>query len=561
MKKLLCIMISAIMIVGIFSSLPLSSLAASQKVKLKKSSATLKIKKKNGKTVYGSTTIKIKKAKGVKINKVTYKSSSKKIAMVTSKGKVTAKKQGSAKISVKVKYKYKKKTYKKALTFNVIVKDLRTAAPTASTEAPTEPASTEVTQPTAPTQETEPATQSPTEGNNTVALNIVSNPTNTKYSFEDTEFLKKLSKFSNKLYTMTAQEENGNYTMSPVSVYMAVSMLYAIGNDDVKSDVKELTGMQDGDFASTGDLVRYLSRTRDYNGTTITQLNLTNSIWLNTGLQTDPNVLNSLASDYFCNAFETPFYADNQAANQAIRDFIKNNTNGLIDQNFNIPKSTLFTMINTLYFKDLWSTEYLNMTTEQRNFNYADGSSKTLEFLSSDYIDGQIQETDTSRYFYTTTSAGYKVKLILPKNGCTLKQAMSAENLNTINQDTEFNEIDSNNAYHYTCCIFPSFKVESSTPLAEVLTKNKQLENAFGGFTSPLVSSDIVLSDIVHRVVLDVNKKGVEGAAVTLFQYAGATPPDETVKIYHDFVLDKNFGFIITDKSDVVLFEGQITNP
>lgn len=68
MRRFLSILISAVMIAGMFTSLSLGTSAVTKKAKkvsLKKSSATLKIKTKNGKTVYGKTTVKVKKAKGV----------------------------------------------------------------------------------------------------------------------------------------------------------------------------------------------------------------------------------------------------------------------------------------------------------------------------------------------------------------------------------------------------------------------------------------------------------------------------------------------------------------
>lgn len=97
MKKFICILISAIMVASVFTALPLSAAAATRRVSLKKSSATLKLTKKNGKTVRGTTTIKVNKLKGVSIKKVTYRSSNSKIAAVNKNGKVTARKRARQK--------------------------------------------------------------------------------------------------------------------------------------------------------------------------------------------------------------------------------------------------------------------------------------------------------------------------------------------------------------------------------------------------------------------------------------------------------------------------------
>ncbi len=552
MKKAISIILSLIIAASVFTVLPLESMAAKKKVSLKKTSATLKISKKNKKNVYGSTTIKVKKAKGVSIKKKTYKSLNKKIAKVSSKGKVVAKKKGNTKIKVTVKYKYKKKTYTKKLYFKVKVKDTRKKTTTPTT--PSEPAK--------PYQPKEDELDSEANIENCKALNNVSTPTGNSDTMNDAEFFGKLSKFSNKLYEMAAKEQNENYSLSPVSIYMAVAMLHSIGDDTVKSEIEDLTEMSIGDIAKTGQLFKHLTKKySSFGGETVSRVNLTNSIWLNEGLETDEATLNTLASDFYCNAYETQFRKNNTAANQAVRDFIKHNTNGLIDQNFDIPADTLFALINTLYFKDIWDEEIEKLNTEQRDFKIGDTKEKR-EFILGKYIEGQIQETDCSYYCYSKTAHGYKAKFILPKDGYTLKQAMSAENLNKINEDKEFNHIGTDGkTKHYTRCIFPSFKIESATPLKKILAQNNLLQHAFCNYTSPLVDIPLQVSDIKHKVVIDVNKEGIEGAAVTMIISKAGTAFDQTPKKYHDFVLNKNFGFIITDPSDVVLFEGQVTNP
>ncbi|MDE6060358.1 MAG: serpin family protein, partial [Clostridia bacterium] len=61
--------------------------------------------------------------------------------------------------------------------------------------------------------------------------------------------------------------------------------------------------------------------------------------------------------------------------------------------------------------------------------------------------------------------------------------------------------------------------------------------------------------NIQHVTDLTVNKKGIEGAAVTVIKGAMSSRPAE-IKL--DFVIDKAFGFIITDRDNVTLFSGVV---
>ena len=171
-QKYLSIMLVIALVIGL---LPVQAEAASD-VRLSKKSVTLNITQYNNKTTYGKSTITVKKSKGITLTKVAYKSSNKKVAIVTSKGKVTAKKKGDTKITVTVKYKKDNKSYTKKLTYKVKVKvvnkkvkqttQARTEKST-TTEKPTTPTTTEKQITTEkkteqPTNQEEVTTQQPT---------------------------------------------------------------------------------------------------------------------------------------------------------------------------------------------------------------------------------------------------------------------------------------------------------------------------------------------------------------------------------------------------------------
>ncbi|MCR5690697.1 MAG: Ig-like domain-containing protein [Eubacterium sp.] len=179
MKSKRCLAILLAIVITVSGSMGTGGQEARAKGKtlwLKKSSASLKITGSKEKSKYGTAQISVKKAKKVKIKKISFKSKNKKVATVNSKGKVTAKKAGSTKIKVLVKYKYKykkkkkaKKTLKKTFYYKVTVKDQRktttstktTATPKPATKAPVVTASPKPTnKPTAsPVPTAEPLTK------------------------------------------------------------------------------------------------------------------------------------------------------------------------------------------------------------------------------------------------------------------------------------------------------------------------------------------------------------------------------------------------------------------
>ena len=703
MKKFVSIALSVVMAAGVFSIVPTSASAAGAKVSLKKSSATLKIEKKKGKTVYGCAKIRLKKSKGVSVKKITYKSADGKIAKVSKKGKVTACKKGDVKISVNVRYTFNKKSFNKKLTFKVKVKDTRKKAKKVNkhavivtpatekqlateatepetvteTEAATVPEDTvpettvteaAVTETAAPSTEateekveytfyndypalTEPATSedvwgdtshceitTPSYNPNPYPAGVETDPYGYTFATEETEpttavesetesapmatapatavpapvtFEERLSAFSNKLFAMTSAEVDDNYVFSPTSVYLALSLLHAIGDDNVKKDIEDFIGVDGSELSDTANLISKLER--EYTDRrsisddpkVVGEVKLSNSVWLDENVKPDVNedTLKKLVDDYNCQIKEAPFKNDNQAANELVREFVKEQTKGVIDMDFGIPPETLFSLINTLYFKDIWNFEN-DLDTLDRVFHTDEGD-KNCEFLEGYYFDGQVQSTEKCDYFYTTTANGYRFTFVVPKDGYTLEDVMTGDNLYQVNQDKEFDDYELVNEtftpeefyneygeyadmyydeiekayenvteegpiitipieyYYETRCVFPSFTIASSTPLLDVLTESGCLKSAVAAFNSPLLDTmPLRVDNIFQKAKIEVNKKGAEAAAVTIIDIApGCCLEPITVHKYDTFYVDKGFCFLLTDNSGTILFEGKVVDP
>ena len=73
---------------------------------------------------------------------------------------------------------------------------------------------------------------------------------------------------------------------------------------------------------------------------------------------------------------------------------------------------------------------------------------------------------------------------------------------------------------------------------------------------SPLVNGQTWCDGVLHTAEINVDRRGIEGAAVTVIPGAGAPGPDEYEEVYLDYVVDRAFGFIITDSYGVNLFSG-----
>ena len=112
---------------------------------------------------------------------------------------------------------------------------------------------------------------------------------------------------------------------------------------------------------------------------------------------------------------------------------------------------------------------------------------------------------------------------------------------------------------HYnTRCLFPEYKAECDLGIAPVL-RELGVQALFGECDfSPLTKSAVTVDSVRHVAKLTVDKRGIEGAAVTVLPAAGAPGPGEYEEVYRDFVVDGAFAYVIANPYGTTLFSGVV---
>lgn len=140
-----------------------------------------------------------------------------------------------------------------------------------------------------------------------------------------------------------AYTQGDNFAVSPLSVYMALSLAAECAKDETKAEIlAALNTNESGLRRDYSALYRSLEaeyRTSEYDGNKLIGcVDLSNSVWVDSLIPAKQNCLDILASDFYCTSYSADFYLDNQAANAAVREFVKEQTRGLVDQDFALPE-------------------------------------------------------------------------------------------------------------------------------------------------------------------------------------------------------------------------------
>lgn len=376
-------------------------------------------------------------------------------------------------------------------------------------------------------------------------------------------------RFSAKLASSAYKDfsEEGNFVLSPVSVFFALALASECASGDTRAELLSALGVSYEQLQTNFPLLYRSLFVEQKRGSKITdQLNLTNSIWVDRSASVKKECIDELADRYFTYSYAADFRNDNSKANDALRQFVKDKTNKLIDKDFKLSKDTLFAIVNTLYLKTIWNYrgDVLPFTSQEYAFTAGNGSVINKKLLEGEHHAGRVYETQEYRAFYTLTYGGFKIKFMLPNQGYGIDDVFTESNIAAVNAIADYNEFDEENNIRYaTRCIFPEFKCAYDGNLKDVLKNafgiNKLFidptANADGCSLSSLTDAQCFCDRIDHAVNLDVNKNGIEGAAATLIIGDTSLQPAD-VKL--DFVIDRAFGFIITDANDVTLFSGVV---
>lgn len=409
-------------------------------------------------------------------------------------------------------------------------------------------------------------------------VNQLRDPSNLSHtlSYEDyssesfKSFRNKMKAFSNKLSDIFVNREfkdGENFAVSPLSIELCIGLAIRSSSGQTRNELLAALDMDFETFNANYKLFfNYLYHSNKNNMDYITsQLLLTNSIWIDDDITLKSSGLDALRDDYYCYSYDVDFDGDNKNANQAMKEFINYHTRGLINPDLQLSPQTLFVLMNTLYIKDIWNEvgSDLGYAPNTYKFTNSNGSKSNKQLLDGYYNEGKAIVTDDYSCFYTSTLSGLNIYFVKPSEGKNLKNVFNKDTMNYVLDRKNYVYKDDSKMEEYeTKCLFPEYTVNGDFELSKIFAEDLNVKSLFSPTScdmSSLTDSEVYCDEIKHIAKLEVNKKGIEGAAVTYMAYAGAAGPGPYTLVQDTFVVDKEFGFILT-YNDSVVFSGVVNN-
>lgn len=333
-----------------------------------------------------------------------------------------------------------------------------------------------------------------------------------------------------------------NFVFSPLSLQMSLSLLANGANGQTRQEIIDVLLPQFNGTASIetlNDLNRMLLEMLHKTDTNA-KFALANAVWLDENITPLQEFVNHTSKYYGASIFN--FIPGSEAAKDAINQWCRNSTSGLIQDFFKTVPTSKAILLNALFFQHTWKRRFDPAKTKDENFYCESGETNKVRMMNDDFYSYVFVGEKNWMIQLPYGNGAFVMELYKPINGATVSDALAEGTGEAYERDIRLK--------------MPKFTVTTNFDFREVLVEmgiEKTFEN--GADYSVLTDYALWFDNVTQETRIEVDESGTKLASVT--SVGGATsvgPPD-----YVDFYLDHPFGYIIRETStNAVLAMGKI---
>ena len=369
-----------------------------------------------------------------------------------------------------------------------------------------------------------------------------------------------LEEFFTKSMVQTLSGSGENQTYSPVNLYMALCLL-AETSDSNQQILELLNADSREDLREQANLI--------WNATYVDKGNqtlLANSVWLDNGLDYNKDVMDTLAENYYTDVYKGNLQS--QRIGSAIKSWLNGNTGRMLKtdvDNLNVDPMTVMLLYSTVYYQAKWQNEFNKANNADGKF-HAPGGDVDCTYMNKQRMQANYYWAEDFGAIRLGLKDGSIMWLMLPDENKTTDDVLSSTELRSMifaNQSLD----QPNSKYMLVNLSLPKFDIKASGDLkadlqAMGITDVFSPETAdFSGTLYDHRDFDDFrpyISAVNQATRVCIDEEGVTAASYIELPMAGAAePPDEII----DFILDRPFVFVISNRYNLPLFAGVVNEP
>ncbi len=353
--------------------------------------------------------------------------------------------------------------------------------------------------------------------------------------------------------------KSGNLVFSPYSLFMALSMTCAGARQDTETQITEVLHFP-AEPSQVHQALNAWNRDLEASGQQGYELYNANALWTQEGQQLLAEFTDLLQTYYDATFTPLDFAHAPQQAVETINAWGSKHTQGKIVELLtphNIPRNLALILTNAIYFKGAWRSPFDKERTNEAVFTLLDGHQVNVPMMQQTinvlYGEDQLMQAIELPYGHPEQAIPVAMYVFLPKDPTTFSECETALSADYIEQ------LVGTLQPQKATIGFPRFQIQGDFSLPETLqalgmTDAFSLPPAdFSGITG---SQDLYISEVLHKVILEVNEEGSEAAGTSAVMMSrGLARPIE-------FLADHPFWIMIRDTmTGGILFWGRIMDP
>jgi serine protease inhibitor len=342
-----------------------------------------------------------------------------------------------------------------------------------------------------------------------------------------------------------------NKLISPLSIYLALSMAYNGANNATRDSMKQALKL---DNISIDDLNKTCKALIEQIPGADNKINISiaNSIWYNQLKQPLQQFLNT-THDYYHATVSPLNFAANDAVN-TINKWVADNTHQKITSILDkIDGNALMFLINAIYFKGNWQYLFDKKATRDLPFYLASNTTVSTPFMKLDGKGLNYFADNTMQVVQLPYGGGnFSMYVLLPVKGVSITQFASGI-------DAAFFQSLPSLLYKSDLNLFlPKFKYSYSIKDMKPALGKLGMNIAFTDQAdfSKMYNVGAQITEAIHKTFIEIDETGTEAAAATSIGVGLTSAGPMSMYVDHPFM------YIIAEKtSNTVLFTGIVNNP
>lgn len=342
-------------------------------------------------------------------------------------------------------------------------------------------------------------------------------------------------------------KENKNQVYSPLSTYLAISMLVPMAKTSSQKELLTFLKQESVDelVALNRSLIQSIEFDKEKGLSKIA-----NSVWMQEDETFNMELLEAIGKDSYASLYGIDF-VNEEETKKAITDWINKETNNFIKKiDVQTDPDTVLSLINTIYFSNQWLESFEKEANVKGEFKTNSGV-VTAEYMRKKFDTYLYKETDKYQGMSVDYHYGYKAHLVLPSD------ELSVDYVREYLENTV-------SSYRQTFIVdlwLPKFDVSSTHSLVEV-TKELGLSEVFTEASQLYPYEDartVMISKIQQQSRIQIDEKGTVAAAYTKIDMRPTSSMDQPIR--RDLKLNQPFYFVITNHQGVITFIALVNNP